>query len=344
MTKQQLLSDFPTFRFIDEMTPEALTAYLSARKTPGLDGIRVESSAPLGDGNMNITRLLKTNLGAFVIKQSVPWVAKYPSIAAPWDRSIREASFYQTVGEIEAVSQNMPQLLDVDLGNRTLLFTFEANTRDCSVVYVNPHALTVEHAEAAAEWLVALHSAKIDLERSPRITNRDMRALNHEHIFDIPFRKQNGLDLDAMTPGLQVAAEELLEDGKLAQIARDLGEEYYLKDGEALIHGDFFPGSWLQRANKIVVIDPEFAFTGHAIFDVSVAMAHFKMANCPEEIGQTFLETYQASLDVDEKLLNALSGIEILRRLLGVAQLPLSAGIVEKTRWIKEARADILAI
>ena len=344
MTKQQLLSDFPTFRFIDEMTPDALSAYLRGRRLPELDGVKVESSSPLGDGNMNTTRLLKTNLGALVLKQSVPWVAKYPSIAAPWDRSIREASFYQTVESIDAVSSRMPTLLDVDLANRALLFSFEPNTRDCSVVYANPKALTNEHATAAAQWLLALHSAEIDLSKSPNITNRDMRALNHEHIFDFPFRKHNGLDLDAMTPGLQQAAEELLADGALANKARALGETYYLTDGHTLIHGDFFPGSWLQRGSEIIVIDPEFAFTGHSIFDVSVAMAHFKMAGCSSDIAETFLSIYQSKIPVDETLLKALSGIEILRRILGVAQLPLTARIAEKVRWIEEARANVLSV
>ncbi|MEM7672053.1 MAG: phosphotransferase [Verrucomicrobiota bacterium] len=344
MNRQILRNDFPGFIFIDEMEPEALTVYLKRRRVEGLENVQVESKHPLGDGNMNITRLLKTNLGALVLKQSVPWVAKYPSINAPWDRSIREASFYHAVETIENVSSHMPRLLDIDLGNRTLLFLFEPNTQDCSDIYANPSSIRGEHAKAAAEWLGALHSSEMDSDQTPDITNRDMRSLNHEHIFDIPFRPNNGIDLDSITPGLQQVAEHLIEDGKLAKKARLLGEEYYLADGDTLLHGDYFPGSWLRRKSEILVIDPEFAFMGNPAFDLSVALAHFEMAGSPETIKETFVETYKNLASVNEPAVEALKGIEILRRILGVAQLPLKADFDYKKRLVEHARESVLAV
>ncbi|MGB0370448.1 MAG: phosphotransferase [Opitutales bacterium] len=344
MNRQILHSDFPGFLFIDEMEANQLTDYLRRRKISGLENIAVESKQSLGDGNMNITRLLKTNVGTLVMKQSVPWVAKYPSITAPWDRSIREASFYQAVEPIEELSRRMPQLLDMDLGNRTLLFRFEPNTQDCSDIYSNPEVFKEEHAIAAAEWLATLHSTEFDHEKVPRITNRDMRALNHEHIFDIPFRPHNGIDLDAITPGLQKVAQDITEDGQLSNKARELGQEYYLADGETLLHGDYFPGSWLRRGNEILVIDPEFAFNGHSSFDVAVALAHFDMAGCQNSLEQTFLNAYRLKTELDLSIVQALRGIEVLRRVIGVAQLPISAGLDTKKSWLEAAREQVLVV
>jgi 5-methylthioribose kinase len=56
---------------------------------------RIESIAPAGDGNMNRTLRLRLNGRSIVLKQSVPWVAKYPQIAAPADRIFVEAAFYR---------------------------------------------------------------------------------------------------------------------------------------------------------------------------------------------------------------------------------------------------------
>lgn len=344
MNRQTLREEYPGFLFIDEMESKQITDYLRRRKIEGLEHIHVESRQPLGDGNMNITRLLKTNFGALVLKQSVPWVAKYPSIAAPWDRSIREASFYNAVEPVKPLSDQMPQLLDVDLSNRTLLFRFEPQTQDYSDIYADPALLTSVHAEAAARWLAKLHTSHFDPDKVPRITNRDMRALNHEHIFDIPFRPDNGIDLDAITPGLQNSAQKLIQDGKLAQKARELGETYYLADGEVLLHGDYFPGSWLRRNQEILVLDPEFAFMGHAAFDVSVALAHFDMAQVEESIKHSFLDTYESISAVDTTIMEALRGIEVLRRVIGVAQLPLTANLETKNAWLDEARDRVLAL
>jgi len=55
--------------------------------------------------------------------------------------------------------------------------------------------------------------------------------------------------------------------------AKELGD-LYLSDGPTLLHGDFYPGSWLRTTQGIRIIDPEFAFTGAAEFDVGVFAAH----------------------------------------------------------------------
>ena len=69
---------------------------------------------------------------------------------------------------------------------------------------------------------------------------REMRALNHAHQFDIPLRTGNGGALGAEIP----------ERSNLPQRVEELGR-LYLADGPTLLHGDFFPGSWLQQYVRV---------------------------------------------------------------------------------------------
>ena len=58
-----------------------------------------------GEGNMNHTLRIVTDVDSIVLKQSVPYVAKYPDIPAPINRDRVEAAFYQAlVGTPMAVS------------------------------------------------------------------------------------------------------------------------------------------------------------------------------------------------------------------------------------------------
>ena len=92
-------------------------------------------------------------------------------------------------------------------------------------------------------------------------------------MFALPLREANGLDLDAYTttPGLEAAVAPLRADAAYGQAVAALGERYLLGEGESLLHGDFFPGSFLQTAAGVRVIDPEFCFCGDAELDLGVS-------------------------------------------------------------------------
>jgi 5-methylthioribose kinase len=158
-----------------------------------------------------------------------------------------------------------------------------------------------------------------------------MRALNHLHVFDLPFRPDNGLDLDAVLPGLAAVARALHTDAGLLRRIHALGERY-LTDGPTLLHGDFYPGSWLNTERGVRVIDPEFAFCGPASFDWGVLIAHLLLTDQPHARVEAV-----AARAPQEAL--GFAGVEVLRRLLGVAQLPLTADLDTRRAWVGRAVA-----
>jgi 5-methylthioribose kinase len=167
--------------------------------------------------------------------------------------------------------------------------------------------------------------------------NRAMRTLNHEHIFIYPLMEDNGFDLNNVLDGLQAAAMIYKTDEVFNDIVKKLGE-VYLADGQYLLHGDYYLGSFLKTSNGVKIIDPEFCFYGRAEFDLGVLIAHLKMSEQGNEIIEEAIRNYEKAEDFDEKLFNQFIGIEIMRRIIGLAQLPLTLSLEKRVALLKEAK------
>ena len=109
--------------------------------------------------------------------------------------------------------------------------------------------------------------------------------------------------------------------------------------GDVLLHGDFYPGSWLRHGDGVRVIDPEFGFIGAAEFDLGGLRAHLAFIGVSEAKLDAALAGYPG--EVDAGLVRGFAGVERLRRLLGVAQLPLDADLERKAGWVERALADL---
>ena len=91
------------------------------------------------------------------------------------------------------------------------------------------------------------------------------------------------------------------------------------------------------------MIDPEFGFKGAAEFDVGVLTAHLTMCGYPQPAITAILENYTAPTGFDHKLAAGFAGMEVIRRIFGVAQLPLVAEAETKAAWLKNARALVVS-
>ncbi len=336
--KEEFLQQYPTTYFLDADDLAGLTSYLRARGWLTSDE-HLQQAEKAGEGNMNYTLRINTATRSFILKQARPWVEKYPVIAAPWDRAVIEGRFYEMVQTQPAIAALMPKLIGVDATARILALEDLGAARDFTSLY-RGEELTAEQLAALVHWLCALHGSFTALKDKTALANRAMRDLNHQHIFDLPLQANNGLDLDAITPGLANEAHHLQTNDRYVSVVQSLGA-LYLQDGAALLHGDYFPGSWLQTAAGVRVIDPEFCFFGPPEFDVGVLLAHLHLAQQPAGLIAQALQEYDAPLD--KALTWKFAGVEIMRRLLGVAQLPLRYGLPEKAHLLALARAWILA-
>jgi len=165
--------------------------------------------------------------------------------------------------------------------------------------------------------------------------------LNYEHIFEYPFREENGFDLDTVQEGLQAVAMPYKKDTELKQKIERLGS-LYLSKGKYLLQGDYYPGSWLKTADGIKVIDPEFCFYGLREFDLGVFLAHMYLTQQKESTITFIKENYYSFEELNTTILNGFIGTEIMRRLIGLAQLPLKMELKTKAALLAFARDLIL--
>ncbi|MEZ4703910.1 MAG: phosphotransferase [Bdellovibrionota bacterium] len=292
-----------------------------------------------GDGNMNLTLRVQTNSRQFILKQSRPWVEKYPHIEAPQDRILTEACFYEIASRNFHLKKHMPNMIHLDQENRIMMLEDLGNCPDLTTVY-HDQTLQTTQLDQLLTFLDHLYATSVSSNEN-KLHNREMRTLNHFHIFVFPFEPHNGLNLDQHCHGLSRIASHVCSNEPLKKKIADYGKRY-LADGDTLLHGDFFPGSWLQSENHMYVIDPEFCFLGPKEFDVGILQAHLLLAKHPVHIMADILEKLRHHHLISHHV-ESFCGIEMLRRLLGVAQLPLSLNLEEREYRIELAMEMILS-
>ena len=346
MARADHLRANPGFPFLSAADVGGVARFLDSRGWPPGGG-RVASVGKAGEGNMNLTLrvgLVGGGRATVILKQARPWVEKYDFIDAPWERIVVEAGFYERVAAVPAVATMMPKLLASDAEARAALFEDLGRASDFTTVYVGEPILP-EILAALARCARALHDAtRLSAGESfdPLFENRDMRALNHQHIYVIPMDAANGIDLNGIEPGLADAAAELRGDAAYRARLTETGEHYLadVGEGSALLHGDFFPGSWLATADGPRVIDPEFCYYGDPAFDLAVAAAHLALAGRPFGEARAMLDAGGA--DLDESRLARYAAAEVMRRLIGVAQLPIPKGRLDRAALLRRSRLAMM--
>ncbi len=333
--RDRFLERYPATFFLDADNLDGLSAYISSRGLMG-SGEHIISADALAGGNMNCVVRVKTSSKSLILKQARPWVEKYPQIDAPMERNIIEAKFYEEIRRDTHLSQNAPLMLDNNPDAYILIMEDLGETQDFSYLYQNGQQVSEENCRSLGDFLSRLHC--IEPEAFPN--NQEMRLLNHQHIFDLPFRSDNGFELDSIQAGLTAVAELVYAEPAVIKQAAELGE-LYLSPGTSLLHGDFYPGSWMNSDGGLYVLDPEFCFVGPREFDLSVILAHFRLSEQSNISESNFLSYYLTDQDIDWSLVERFAAVEIIRRLVGIAQLPLELSINQKKAIITQA-IDVL--
>ena len=310
----------------------AMTAYLKALQWLSEEETIVSLTKP-GEGNMNYVLRVDTGKRTFIIKQSRAYVEKYPQVTAPEERVITEAAFYDKVAQIPQLQAYMPKKLGIDANNRVLSIEDLGQANDFLSLYQEGTALKEASLTHLLQYLSGLHEGFMKSRIDDELENEEMRKLNHEHIFHYPFLEVNGFDLDVVQEGLQELALGYKKDLLLKQKIEVLGA-LYLSRGKYLLHGDFYPGSWLKTDDGIKVIDPEFCYYGSREFDLGVFIAHLYLTQQDAELIAMIPQKYQGYEQLSLTILNGFVGAEIMRRLIGLAQLPLKMDLGTKKKLL----------
>ncbi|MEM6840908.1 MAG: phosphotransferase [Bacteroidota bacterium] len=333
--QERFHQQFPNVLYLSMEDSSPLETYLHQQQWISTDE-KIESLEKPGEGNMNVVVRVVTDRQQFIVKQPRPWVHKYPQLAAPMNRAEVEATFYKLIGTYSELKESSPNLIGFDNEQFILVLEDLGNGSDFTYLYQRGQTITSEEINTLITFISRLHRIRTDTASVYFPPNWAMKELNHEHIFNYPFLEENGFNLDDVQPGLQEVSLEYKRNGALKSKITQLGERY-LATGNTLLHGDYYPGSWLKTVSGITVIDPEFAFLGDPEFDIGVMVAHLAMSEASPELIQQVLDKYDQPDNYNESLQRAFSGVEILRRVIGLAQLPLSLSLEEKRHLLQQA-------
>lgn len=338
--REQAEKKYPDFPWLAGNEPEGVAALME--KLDWLEeGESIGKIAKSGEGNMNLTLRVRTDRRSVILKQARPWVEKYDEIAAPWDRILFEQRFYERASEIPEVAAMMPRFLAADSNARVLLLEDLQDAVDLSISY-GGESIGESELIDLAHFLRDLHRAT-EGDPDPNFANRAMRELNYEHIYRLPLSEDLEMPLDDFEPGLAQVAQEMKHDAELKKGVKETGERY-LADGRHLLHGDYFPGSWLRTPGGVRVIDPEFCFYGDREFDAGVTLGHLALSGQKAEFARRFLSEYEDESEetkLDQVLLARIAGTEVIRRLIGVAQLPIPKTNGWRAEMLGKARSAI---
>lgn len=231
---------------------------------------------------------------------------------------------------------NIPKIIGYDASAYILLLEDLGDCDDMTSIYKNC-TIDLYRLEKLVEVLGLIHQSEIPVDFPE---NMEMRKLNHQHIFVLPFMEDNGFQLNDIQEGLQQLSLSYKKDISLKRVINQVGQKY-LSKGNTLLHGDYYPGSWMTEANNLYIIDPEFGFGGFAEFDLGVMAAHIIIATSNENYLDTIYNLYHPK--ANKILMTQVAGIEIMRRLIGLAQLPLERTLSEKQYLLKLAHKMILS-
>ena len=290
----------------------------------------IERIEKAGEGNMNVVLRVHSNLRSFILKQSRPFVNKYPQVAAPIGRIDVEFQFLKSMRDKELL-KSLPRIYYYDKQHHLLMMEDLGHGEDMIAMY-NERSIADDEVDYLIDLLHRIHLTPAD-KSYPE--NAGLRRLNHQHVFHLPFAEDNGFDLDSIQQGLQSASEDFKKDEHILKVAKDLGEKY-LGEGQVLLHGDYYPGSWLRSHNKIYIIDAEFSFRGFVEYDLGVMAAHLFMTDQDPLWVDKVTGKYPGS--IDEGIMRKIAGVEVVRRLIGLAQLPMERSLGEKIEMLEWAR------
>lgn len=338
------------------------------------DEEQVTTCASLGGESSTVMRVelqeLRGGWRTAVLKQSLPWLRRDESVAMPADRWRGERAFYAEVARVPEAAAWMPRLMAADEARFLLLLEDFRGASTLTSLY-GGGSLAKGAAEVLGAFLRALRCGTRG-ERNAQFGHGGMKALSHRLLFEAPFDSRGqggngfgpdgpapaGDTLDAIEPGLGEAAATLRSDRTFRDALSELGSRF-LDAGACLVHGAFHPANWLLLPNGDVrVVDPQYSSPGDPEFDLGTALAHLLLARQPVEVVTTFLsaatgaeeagregpaDTEEVEAGVDRPLVARYAGAELVRRLLGGAQLPLEAEGGFRRGLLETARTAVLS-
>ena len=267
------------------LTAETLPARLGAvepmRTRVGADLKRWDVHE-VGDGNLNLVFVVTGDRGSVVVKQALPY---FRVVGESWPLSLRRTFFeYQALlrqeerapGSVPAVyhfDERQAFIVMEHLASHTTLRKALIHGRQLPRIAEDLGLFMARTLFRGSDFHMEARARKADLALFS--ANVDLCAVTEKLVFTDPYyaapdNRHTRPQLDKLVATLRADTELRLEAQKLKQS--------FVTKAETLIHGDLHTGSIMVTGDSTRIIDPEFAFSGPAAFDIGVLIGDFWMS------------------------------------------------------------------
>ncbi|HCD52583.1 MAG TPA: hypothetical protein DEQ34_09055 [Balneolaceae bacterium] len=330
--RERFNNSFPDAFFLDIDNIENTTQYL---RTVGWleQGDSVSEMERLDHSVMNyVVRVIPDRAPAFVLKQSRPWIENFPEIDAPVFRSRVEFRFSELAHQTTDLQKFIQMEYEYDEISFMLKMKEFQNAESLADAYGAKNEISISDIDQVLEFLATVNGLS-GYNSFPR--NMEMRRLNHHFAFVAPYTRFTEFELDDTQEGLADLKKIVTGNISLKHKVISLGEKY-LQGGNTIQHGNLELSNILRVGESIKIVDSEFAFQSVPEWDAAVFMAHLYLSDSPSSIIEYFTDNLNFKR-FDHTAFFGFAGIEIISRLLGLCQLPVTFSIDQKEELIKKA-------
>jgi len=267
------------------------------------------SATEVGDGNLNLVFIVKSDVGSVIVKQALPYVRL---VGDSWPLPLKRAFF-----EYHALTRQAAR----DPGSVPDIYHFDEVQAIIVMQFFTPHIILRHSLMAGTRHdgmatvmgqfcaRTLFRGSDLSMPASQRKADVALFADNDELcditetlIFSDPYFDA---ERNHHTPQLDTLVAELRADVDLKVEAQHLKAKF-CNNAETMLHGDLHTGSIMVTADETKIIDPEFVLYGPMGFDIGILLGNFWMAFFAQP---GHAETPNGRADYQDWILGVIDGI-----------------------------------
>jgi len=238
-------------------------------------------SKEVGDGNLNLVFIVKSERGSVIVKQALPYVRL---VGDSWPLPLKRAFFeyHALIRQAERDPGVVPEIFHFDETQAIIVmefFTPHIILRHSLMAGTKHNGLAKALGRFCARTLfrgsdLSMDAAKRKADVALFVDSVELCDITETLVFSDPYfdaeRNHNTPQLDDLVASLRADVDLKVEAQHM--------KSKFCNNAETMLHGDFHTGSVMVTDTETKVIDPEFALYGPMGFDIGMLLGNFWMA------------------------------------------------------------------
>ena len=234
----------------------------------------------IGDGNLNLVFIVKSDTATVIVKQALPYVRL---VGDSWPLPLKRAFFeyHALIRQAERAPGLVPEIYHFDEEQALIVMEFlqpHIILRHSLMAGKKHAGLAGVMAKFCAQTMfrgsdLSMNTSKRKADLALFAGNAELCDITETLVFSDPYFNA---ERNHHTAGLNKIVTRIRADIDLKIAAQDMKAKF-ANNAETMLHGDLHTGSIMVTDTDTMVIDPEFATYGPMGFDLDMLLANFFM-------------------------------------------------------------------